>query len=109
MSTHHAPPSSTRSTHRLVLEGELDLVTTVQARAAITDLLAPGHVVELDLAGVSFMDSAGARLLLWAGEHARARGARVVLTAMSTPAQRLLVLARADRDVRGSCTWMLAG
>ena len=108
MNVSSAAPSQAESTHRLVLEGELDMATTLQARAGLTGVLGTGSVVELDLAGVTFMDSAGARFLLWAGRSAQGCGGQVVLTAMSSSARRLLGLARADQGVRDVCTWTLA-
>ena len=108
MNVYRTAPARAESTHRLVLEGEFDLSNTIQARAGMNDILEPGSVVELDLGGVTFMDTAGARFLLWAGSNAQVCGGRVVLTAMSPPVQRLLVLAGADAGVRDVCHWTLA-
>lgn len=48
--------------YRVVIEGELDLRNAVDLRAEVSDLLAERPIptdVELDLAGVTFMDSLG--------------------------------------------------
>ena len=108
MKIHDAPPSLPGSTHRLVLEGELDIASAVRARAGMEHLLGPGLVVELDLGGITFMDSTGVRLLLWAGRTTHAHGGRIVITAMSRPAQRLLALTGAEQVVRSTCSWTLA-
>ena len=108
MDIRHAPPSSPASTCRLVMEGELDIASAVQARAATQRVLSPGLTIELDLSGVTFMDSAGARFLLWAGRTSQACSGRIVLAAMSHQARRLLVLAGAEEAVRSTCTWTLA-
>lgn len=108
MKVYSARPVQAGSTHRLVLQGELDLATTAGARSAVDELLSPGCTLELDLGGLTFMDSAGARFLVWAGRGASACGARVVITETSRPVRRLLEVARADDGVRHACTWALA-
>lgn len=108
MQVHRTSPTQAGSTHRLALEGELDMATTARARAEVMDVLEHGAVLELDLAGVTFMDSSGARFLLWAGRTAQVCDVRLVLVAASGPVQRLLALARAGDAVRGVCTWTLA-
>lgn len=71
----------------LVLVGEIDSYTAPQ----LGDRLADDPSVDvLDLAGVSFIDSSGLRVLV-EGHQARVdRGARLVLRAPSAAVQRLL-------------------
>lgn len=104
MKIYPSPPSRLESTRRLVFERELDLAGVLEARIITSEALSPGAVLELDLGGVSFMDSAGARFLVWAGDRARAGGGHVVLTALSHPVVRLLVLARARASVLSACS-----
>lgn len=50
--------------HRIVVEGELDLLAARRLRGLFDRLLDdPDRLVELDLRGVTFMDSAGVHLL----------------------------------------------
>lgn len=100
------PTSDTR--HHLALAGELDLASEVRAREALVAVLEPGRLVELDLDGITFMDSTGARFLTWAGSTARGGGADVAVVALSRQARRLLQVARAEDAVRRSCRWPAA-
>lgn len=64
-----APPFSADATPirggiRLVVTGELDVATAPAFAAALSDALGAGGTVELDLAGVSFMDSKGLGVLV---------------------------------------------
>jgi anti-anti-sigma factor len=52
--------------HRLVLEGELDLAAAYDLETALSRLCAEGAPIELDLRGITFMDSMGMRSLLTA-------------------------------------------
>ena len=69
---------------RLMLVGELDLVTVDQARAAISDAQDEMAEVICDLGDVFFIDIAGLRILLDAADRARRTGGR--LTIASCPA-----------------------
>ena len=50
--------------HRLVLGGELDLAAAYDLETALSRLCGSGGSIELDLRGVTFMDSMGMRSLL---------------------------------------------
>ena len=89
------------SHQRVVVRGELDLSTAVAVRVVLADLLVPGHVVELDLSQVTFMDTSGAHLLAWMYRKADRVGATATVGAVSPPVQRLLALARAERLLVG--------
>jgi anti-sigma B factor antagonist len=77
---------------RMLVRGEIDLaderplVDEVDAVIGTSDHV----VVELDLAGVDFIDSSGVRALLILR---RAHGDRVLLGARSAPVQRVLEIA----------------
>ena len=66
---------------RLVVTGELNLVTAPLLTDAVNAVLrdSPGTVIELDLAGVPFLDSAGIRGLLHSRTNAERTGRRLVL------------------------------
>lgn len=77
--------SKTPDNVRLVLRGTLDLVTTAQldlAIAAVRPLRAP---LELDLAGVTFIDSMGLRSLLAARQHSLSDTGHPVTLSRVTP------------------------
>ncbi|MEU7691013.1 STAS domain-containing protein [Microbispora hainanensis] len=79
---------------RVAVHGDLDLSGVPELRARLRQALAtygPGHV-EIDLAGVGFLDCAGARSLLWADAHVRERGGRVTFVRPAPPVSRLLRL-----------------
>jgi anti-anti-sigma factor len=61
----HATPRAAAG-HSLSVEGELTIYTATAWKAALLDALGHGQVVELDLAGVTEIDTAGIQLLLQA-------------------------------------------
>ncbi len=62
--------------HRLVLEGELDLAAAQELETAMVRVCGQGsRQVDLDLRGVTFMDSMGLRSLLAAKETCAKSGA----------------------------------
>jgi anti-sigma B factor antagonist len=64
------------------VRGEIDAHTAPTLAAAMTDL--PGGVVTVDVAGVSFMDSSGLRVLIEAATRAR-EGSGDLVIVHSTP------------------------
>jgi anti-anti-sigma factor len=78
----------------LRVEGEVDLMTAGTLADALTAAIDAASRLALDLAGVSFMDSTGLRVLLEARERAQARGVALELTvAAGGGVERLLALA----------------
>ncbi len=76
---------------RVSVAGELDAASAGELEAALS-AVADGGTVELDLGGVSFIDSSGLRALLVAQQAADDAGGSLVL-AVTTPAvDRLLEL-----------------
>lgn len=76
----------------LVLSGELDPATAPELDTRIRDLVADDSVtgVVLDLAGVSFLDSSGVRVLVAGAEALRARSATFTLRRPSDNIRRVL-------------------
>lgn len=71
----------------LILAGEIDSYTAPD----LAERLAADPPVEvLDVAGVTFIDSSGLRVLVEVHQARAARGSRLVLRAPSAPVQRLL-------------------
>lgn len=79
----------------LVLVGDLDAHTAVQLSDALTPL--PNEsVIEVDLAGVEFMDSSGLRVILEARRDAAEHGREIVLTNPSRAVRRLFEITGLD-------------
>lgn len=76
--------------------GELDLATVELVRDELLPAVDRGTVI-LDLAGVTFCDSSGLRMLVEAHRRAKARGTCLRLAALTTPVRRLLEITRADQ------------
>ena len=76
--------------------GELDIATgpalEYEARAAILEAGEPLEAVRIELGEVTFLDLAGARVLVRCGELARARGARFRIEHARPQARRLFEL-----------------
>jgi anti-sigma B factor antagonist len=86
------------TTHRIAPSGELDLATSPELerellRAEQTD----AEEIELDLAGLTFIDSAGIRVLISAEARSDADGSRLRIKAVTPVARRILALVDADR------------
>jgi len=73
-----------------VLTGEIDLASCTRLGQQLTEIVATGDRVELDMSNVAFMDSTGLRVLVAAKEDSRRRGGSLVVTAASEPVRRLL-------------------
>ncbi|HWG22513.1 STAS domain-containing protein [Actinospica sp.] len=95
------PPLSITSqiledTVTLVVSGDIDLGNAEGLYKALTDALAPGRPVIVDLTGVGFMDSRGFAALVRA-HHEAAHGVSVpILVIPSDPVARVFELAGAD-------------
>ena len=76
----------------LALSGELDPATAPDLEAAIARCAADGDVatVTLDLAGVTFLDSSGLRVLVAARESLRAAGTELALRGPNANIRRVL-------------------
>ena len=75
----------------LTVVGELDAATTPDLETAINDAAASAGI-ELDLEGVSFIDSSGLRTLVMARQSADERERTFTITASSKAVDRLLEL-----------------
>lgn len=85
----------------LRLAGELDMASAPQLRSAIEELdLTERPVLVLDLQELSFIDSTGLRVILWAHERCRADGHTLALTPGSQQVQRLLAISGAGERLR---------
>lgn len=74
----------------LSVRGELDRETTPRLAAALRQAVAgPADRIEIDLSGVTFIDSQGLRILLEAKRRAR-EGTAVVVVHPSSQVERLL-------------------
>jgi anti-anti-sigma factor len=65
--------------HTLVLEGELDMATAAELEAVIVECAESGSGLTMDLGQLTFMDSSGVRLLLFAQQACQANGAEFVV------------------------------
>jgi anti-anti-sigma factor len=76
----------------LVVSGELDLATSAELDERLNTVAAASSIT-LDLAGVSFIDSSGLRVLLEHHNRLESGGGRLELVDISTPTARLLEIA----------------
>ena len=61
--------------------GELDVATTPELREQLRSALESGATPALDLRRVTFMDTSGVRVLIWADIESRARRRRLQVVA----------------------------
>ena len=88
MNTLHGSTSS-----GFALVGELDVATVEPLRERFRAARGTGQVdFEVDLAGVTFMDCASLRALLWCRREARRAGGGLVVKEASAVARRLISL-----------------
>ncbi|MEA2199898.1 MAG: anti-sigma factor antagonist [Solirubrobacteraceae bacterium] len=81
--------------HVLVLSGELDVASADQLEALIRQICAQTTIeVVLDLSNLTFIDSAGLRAILLAGELCEDRGHEFAIVPGPTHVQRVFELAR---------------
>jgi anti-sigma B factor antagonist len=76
----------------ICIAGELDPSTADQVRDEVTERVAEHDVEELllDLSGVTFMDSAGVRVIVELHHEQRRRSRRVWLVNIADPSRRVL-------------------
>lgn len=67
----------TRDGTTLKAQGELTIYHAAEAKAALHAALAGPGALELDLSGVSELDTAGVQVLLWAKREAAAQGVQL--------------------------------
>ncbi|AJE83654.1 MULTISPECIES: STAS domain-containing protein [Streptomyces] len=86
----------------LALFGEIDLSVVPQVREAVDELVS-GDRVKLvwDLAGVSFMDSAGLGVLVYTMRSVEASGGSVRLAGADAQVRRMLELTGLDTVIEG--------
>jgi anti-sigma B factor antagonist len=81
------------STVRLYLRGELDMATRARAESALIRAEDSGaSVIELNLGGLTFMDSSGVHVALDARDRSREKGHSLVLLEGSESVQRVFEL-----------------
>jgi anti-anti-sigma factor len=88
-----AAPAGAR---RLMLVGELDLVTALRAETAIRQAQAGARELICDLGDVWFVDLAGLRVLLEATERATSTGGRLTIANCPPIVPRMLRLLKLD-------------
>jgi anti-anti-sigma factor len=82
---------------RIRLNGELDLGSAPAFVARLAELEAGApELLEIDLRGLTFMDSSGLAELFGANRRARERGGRIVIVKDHGPIERVLNLARVE-------------
>jgi anti-sigma B factor antagonist len=84
---------------RIAAAGELDLVTAAELQSSLDAELGAGHAIELDLAGVTFVDSTGLRVLVQTAQRAEQAGLSFTLL-RPLPAQMRRVLQVTGLDRR---------
>jgi anti-sigma B factor antagonist len=68
----------------VTISGEIDGNTAPQAQAVILGQAEPGAKVILDMTGVTYMSSAGLRMLLTAYRTINGKGGKIVLVGLSS-------------------------
>jgi anti-sigma B factor antagonist len=81
------------------VDGELDLSTLTAFDDELGHGVAAGHLLLVDLAGCTFIDSSALRALVRARKQARAAGGELAVAAPSQTARRVLEIAAIDRFV----------
>jgi anti-sigma B factor antagonist len=86
----------------VILDGEIDLDSSPQARKLLLDALRKGKPLRVDLAEVEYMDSSGIASLVEAFQRARDKRIDFALVRVSEPVLKVLKLARLDQvfDIR---------
>jgi stage II sporulation protein AA (anti-sigma F factor antagonist) len=91
---------------RVDVTGDMDLGSAAPIREALDGLLTrhPDKDLVINLAGVTFIDSAGLAVLLGRYRRLEARGARLILVGASAPVHGILQVAGLTHLVRSSGT-----
>ncbi len=82
---------------RVSAVGEIDLATGARLTDALQGAQARAQSVVLDLSAATFIDAGGVRILLAADTHARAASGAFSIADPTSPVERVLQLAGADR------------
>lgn len=85
-----AKASTSSDARRLVLETDLTIYNAPEHKHALLDALDQARVVELDLAAVGEIDSAGLQVLLLAKRESLARGKEMRILRHSPAVQELM-------------------
>jgi anti-sigma B factor antagonist len=89
------------TTHVVVVRGEMDRSSVDKVRASLDRTLSAGpETVVLDLSGVTFCDSSGARVVVNANRRAREQGCHLVAIRPMGHAWRTFEICQLDRWVR---------
>lgn len=72
------------------MAGELDASTSPSLSVAFAELPTATSQVDVDLGGVTFIDSSGLRVLIALNDRVTADGGSVVVSSASNPVRRLL-------------------
>ena len=84
----------------LALRGELDLSTVPKVEEALRRVEeSRPSVIVLDLAGVTFLDSTGLRMVVTAEQRARAEGRRLAVVRGPDSVQRVFSITRLDEHL----------
>jgi anti-sigma B factor antagonist len=82
---------------RIALKGELDLSTTGKVETELRRAEATAEpLVVLDLAGLTFLDSTGLRMIVAADKRAREAGRRLAIVRGPGPVQRVFTVTKLD-------------
>lgn len=81
----------------VVLDGEVDLARSPEARKTILACLEGKSSVFVDLSAVSYIDSSGVATLVEGFQTAKKQGLQFALVGVSQPAMAVLKLARLDQ------------
>lgn len=79
------------------LHGEVDLQHSPKVRKLLMDLMLDRRDVLVDMSRVAYIDSSGVASLVEAYQMSRRNSNRLTLVAVSSPAMRVLQLARLDK------------
>ncbi len=86
----HAKASTDSNARRLVLDADLTIYNAPEHKRALLNALEQAQVVELDLAKVGEIDSAGLQVLLLAKRESLAGGKEMRIVSHSPPVQELM-------------------
>lgn len=76
----------------LRLQGELNIYTAMETKERLLAALAAGDALDIDLSGVTEMDTSGVQLLILAKREAARQGKRLALSGHSPAAMDLIDL-----------------
>ncbi|MDP6262581.1 MAG: STAS domain-containing protein [Rhodospirillales bacterium] len=80
----------------VAFEDDIDLECSGEARDVLMDCVSRGAAIQVDLSGVSMIDSSGVASLLEAFQNARKKGKTFTLAGVGGSVMRVLKLARLD-------------